>query len=106
MPTVKIDADNFDSGVLQSETPVVVDFWAEWCGPCKAIAPSLEEISDEMGDKVKIAKVNMDDNPDLAVKFGVRSIPTLLMFKNGEPVSIKVGAAPKKSLSDWIASEI
>ena len=106
MPTVKIDSDNFESDVLKSDTPVVVDFWAEWCGPCKAIAPSLEEISDEMGDKVKIAKVNMDDNPDLAAQFGVRSIPTLLMFKGGEPVDIKVGAAPKNQLSDWISNEI
>ena len=106
MPTVKIDSANFDADVLNSNTPVVVDFWAEWCGPCKAIAPSLEEISDEMGEKVKIAKVNMDENPDLAAKFGVRSIPTLLMFKGGEPVAIQVGAAPKQKLSDWISGEI
>ena len=105
MATVKVDTDNFDSDVLKSDTPVVVDFWAEWCGPCKAIAPSLEEISDEMGDKVKIAKVNMDENPELAAQYGVRSIPTLLMFKGGEPVAIQVGAAPKAKLSDWISSE-
>ena len=106
MPTVKIDNDNFQDDVLNSETPVVVDFWAEWCGPCKMIAPSLEEISNEMGDKVKIAKVNMDENPELAAQFGVRSIPTLLLFKGGEPVAIQVGAAPKNKLSDWIAKEI
>ena len=106
MATQKVDNDNFESDVLGSDVPVVVDFWAEWCGPCKAIGPSLEEISDEMGDKVKIAKVNMDDNPDLAAQFGVRSIPTLLMFKGGEPVGIKVGAAPKNQLSDWISNEI
>ena len=98
MATVKIDNGNFESDVLNSETPVVVDFWAEWCGPCKMIAPSLEEISNEMGDKVKIAKVNMDENPELAAKYGVRSIPTLLMFKGGEPVAIQVGAAPKKQI--------
>ena len=106
MPTIKIDTDNFESDVLKSSEPVVVDFWAEWCGPCKMIAPSLEEISNEMGDKVKIAKVNMDDNPDLAARYGVRSIPTLLMFKDGEPVSIQVGAAPKSRLSDWISGEL
>ena len=106
MATVKIDTGNFDSDVLNSDTPVVVDFWAEWCGPCKMIAPSLEEISDEMGDQVKIAKVNMYENPELAAKYGVRSIPTLLMFKDGEPVAIQVGAAPKNKLSDWISGEI
>ena len=106
MATVKIDTGNFDSDVLDSDTPVVVDFWAEWCGPCKMIAHSLEEIATEMGDKVKIAKVNMDENPDLATKYGIRSIPTLLMFKDGEPVAIKVGAAPKNKLSDWISGEI
>ncbi len=106
MATVKIDTSNFDSDVLNSDTPVVVDFWAEWCGPCKAIGPSLEEISDEMAGKVTIAKVNMDENPELASKYGVRSIPTLLMFKGGEPVAIQVGAAPKNKLSDWISSEV
>ncbi len=106
MPTVKIDADNFNSDVLNADKPVVVDFWAEWCGPCKMIAPSLEEISNEMGDQVTIAKVNMDENPDLAAQFGVRSIPTLLMFKGGEPVAIQVGAAPKAKLSDWISSSM
>ena len=106
MATLAVTDDTFDAEVKQSDVPVVVDFWAEWCGPCKMIAPSLEEISDEMGDKVKIAKVNMDENPDLAAQFGVRSIPTLLMFKDGEPVAIKVGAAPKNTLSDWISGEI
>ena len=106
MATVKIDTSNFESDVLKSDTPVVVDFWAEWCGPCKMIAPSLEEISDEMGDKVKIAKVNMDENPELASQYGVRSIPTLLMFKGGEPVAIQVGAAPKEKLSSWISGEV
>lgn len=106
MPTVKIDSANFESDVLNADKPVVVDFWAEWCTPCKSIAPSLEEISEEMSDDVKIAKVNLDENPDLAAQFGVRSIPTLLMFKGGEPVAIQVGAAPKNKLSDWIKSEI
>ena len=106
MATVKIDTGNFDADVLNSDTPVVVDFWAEWCGPCKMIAPSLEEIANEMDGQVKIAKVNMDENPDLAAKYGIRSIPTLLMFKGGEPVAIQVGAAPKNKLADWISNEI
>lgn len=106
MGTVTIDNSNFESEVLNSDTPVVVDFWAEWCGPCKMIAPSLEEISNEMGDKVKIAKVDMDSNPDLAAKYGVRSIPTLLMFKGGEPTAIQVGAVPKAQLSSWISKEV
>ena len=102
MATHKVDVDNFQSDVLGSDLPVVVDFWAEWCGPCKAIGPSLEEISDEMGDKVKIAKVNIDENPDIAAQYGVRSIPTLVMFKGGEAASIQVGAKPKNALVDWI----
>ena len=106
MPTLNISTDNFEEDVLKSATPVVVDFWAEWCGPCKMIAPSLEEIADEMGEKVKIAKVNMDENPDLAAQYGVRSIPTLLMFKSGEPVAVQVGAAPKNKLVTWISSEL
>uniref|UniRef100_UPI0025EBA8A5 thioredoxin n=1 Tax=uncultured Bartonella sp. TaxID=104108 RepID=UPI0025EBA8A5 len=88
--------------VLKSAEPVVVDFWAEWCGPCKMIAPSLEEIATELQGKVKVAKINIDENPELAMQFGVRSIPTLLLFNNGEIVSNMVGAAPKSRLSDWI----
>ncbi len=106
MSTIETNSANFDAEVLQSAEPVVVDFWAEWCGPCKMIGPSLEEISDEMSGTVKIAKLNIDDNPDIAAKYGVRSIPTLLMFKGGEPVSIQVGAAPKSKLNDWISGEI
>ncbi|WP_193174292.1 thioredoxin [Oricola nitratireducens] len=104
MATVKIDGSNFQSDVLGSSEPVVVDFWAEWCGPCKMIAPALEEISTEMEGKVKIAKVNVDENQDLAVQFGVRSIPMLLMFKNGEIADQMIGAAPKARLMDWIKS--
>ncbi|MEL7428467.1 MAG: thioredoxin [Pseudomonadota bacterium] len=102
MATQKIDSTNFQSDVLGSDVPVVVDFWAEWCGPCKMIGPSLEEISDEMGDKVKITKVNIDENPEIAAQYGVRSIPTLVMFKNGEPASMQVGAKPKTALVEWI----
>jgi thioredoxin 1 len=103
MATVKVDKNNFQSEVLQSSEPVVVDFWAEWCGPCKMIAPALEEISTEMQGKVKIAKLNIDENQELAIQFGVRSIPTLLMFKDGELASNMVGAVPKSKLSAWIS---
>jgi thioredoxin 1 len=83
---------------------VLVDFWAEWCGPCKQIAPALEEISGEMGDKLIIGKVNIDDNPMTPSKYGVRGIPTLILFKNGQPAAMKVGALPKNKLMDWIQS--
>lgn len=104
MATVKVDANNFQNEVLNSAEPVVVDFWAEWCGPCKMIAPALEEISSELNGKVKIAKLNIDENPDLAAQYGVRSIPTLALFKNGQVADIKVGAAPKTALNVWISS--
>jgi thioredoxin 1 len=106
MATVKVDKNNFDADVLQSNEPVVVDFWAEWCGPCKMIAPALEEIAQELGGKVKIAKLNIDENPELAAQFGVRSIPTLMMFKAGEVADMKVGAAPKTALSSWINGNV
>ncbi len=102
MATVKVDSANFKSEVLDSTIPVVVDLWAEWCGPCKMIGPSLEELSTEYAGKVKIVKLNIDENPDLGAQLGVRSIPTLLMFKNGERADMKVGAAPKTVLSSWI----
>ena len=104
MATVKVDTSNFQSEVLDAAEPVIVDFWAEWCGPCKMIAPSLEEISTELAGKVKVVKLNIDENPELAAQFGVRSIPTLAMFKGGEVADIKVGAAPKTALSAWISS--
>ncbi|APO72890.1 thioredoxin protein [Rhizobium etli 8C-3] len=104
MATVKVDINNFRSEVLESAEPVVVDFWAEWCGPCKMIAPSLEEIATELAGKVKVAKLNIDENPELAAQFGVRSIPTLAIFKAGEVADIKVGAAPKTALSSWISN--
>ncbi|MDB5555835.1 MAG: Thioredoxin [Rhizobium sp.] len=103
MATVKVDNNNFQSEVLNASEPVVVDFWAEWCGPCKMIGPALEEISNEMSGKVKVVKLNIDDNPELAAQFGVRSIPTLAIFKGGKVADIKVGAAPKTALSAWIA---
>ncbi|MCY6383124.1 thioredoxin [Hoeflea prorocentri] len=106
MATVKVDTSNFQSEVLEAAEPVVVDFWAEWCGPCKMIAPSLEEISTEMAGKVKVAKINIDENPDIAAQYGVRSIPTLAMFKGGEVADIKVGASPKSALSNWISGSV
>lgn len=106
MSTLKIDNSNFQSDVLQASEPVVVDFWAEWCGPCKMIAPALEEIATELNGKVKIAKVNIDENPELAAQYGVRSIPTLMIFKAGEVADIKVGAAPKTALSSWIGGAV
>jgi thioredoxin 1 len=104
MATVKVDASNFQKEVLNSAEPVVVDFWAEWCGPCKMIAPSLEEIATELAGKVKVVKLNIDENPELAAQYGVRSIPTLAVFKAGEVADIKVGAAPKTALSSWISN--
>jgi thioredoxin 1 len=94
----------FEQDVVKSAQPVLLDFWAEWCGPCKMIGPSLEEISNELAGKVKVVKLNIDENPELAAQFGVRSIPTLAMFKGGEVADIKVGAAPKTALSAWISS--
>jgi thioredoxin 1 len=106
MSTQKVTDSSFEADVLQSAEPVVVDFWAEWCGPCKMIGPSLEAISSEMEGKVKIAKLNVDENPKIAGQFGVRSIPTLLLFKNGQPAAQKVGAAPKGELVKWINNSI
>jgi thioredoxin 1 len=106
MATVKVDNSNFQAHVLDAKEPVVVDFWAEWCGPCKMIGPSLEEIATELGGKVKVAKLNIDENPELAAQFGVRSIPTLMIFKGGEVADIKVGAAPKTALSHWIGGAV
>jgi len=106
MATVKVDNSNFRTDVLEAKEPVVVDFWAEWCGPCKMIGPSLEEIATELSGRVKVAKLNIDENPELAAQFGVRSIPTLMIFKGGEVADIKVGAAPKTALSHWIGGAV
>jgi thioredoxin 1 len=104
--TAKVTDSSFESDVLKSAEPVVVDFWAEWCGPCRMIAPALEEISKEMQGKVKVMKLNVDENPATAAKFGIRSIPTLMIFKDGKLAAQKVGADSKAGLSKWISGTV
>jgi len=97
---------SFETEVLKSEKPVIVDFWAEWCGPCRNILPALDEIASDLQGRVKVAKLNVDENPDVTHKYGVRSIPTLMIFKNGQSVAKKVGAGPKSELSSWIHASV
>ncbi|MEN9754914.1 MAG: hypothetical protein RLZ07_1296 [Pseudomonadota bacterium] len=104
--TAHVTDQSFEADVLNSTDPVVVDFWAEWCGPCRMIAPALEEISNEMAGKVKIVKLNVDENPRVAAQFGIRSIPTLMIFKGGQLAAQKVGAASKGDLSKWISASV
>ena len=106
MATKTVTDASFQAHVLDSETPVLVDFWAEWCGPCKMIAPALEEIAGALGDKVDIVKLNIDENPDTPGKYGVRGIPTMLLFKGGEAVAQKVGAAPRSQIQQWLEGQI
>jgi len=106
MATVAVTDATFDAEVKNASVPVVVDFWAPWCGPCKQIGPALEELSDEMGEKVKIVKVDVDNNPNTAAALGIRGIPALFIFKDGEVVSNKTGAAPKAALEKWITDAI
>jgi thioredoxin 1 len=104
--TIKVTDATFQKDVLGSDTPVVVDFWAEWCGPCRMIAPHLESIAMELGGKVKIAKVNVDENPEISSQVGIRSIPTLMIYKGGKHVNTKVGAGSRGDLQKWIESSI
>jgi len=106
MAPIAVSDDTFESEVLNASEPVVVDFWAEWCGPCRMIAPALEEIAVSLGEKVKIVKLNVDENPATAGKYGIMSIPTLMLFKNGELASRQVGAAPKQKLEQWITTAV
>ncbi len=106
MPTKTVTDASFHQDVISASGPVLVDFWAEWCGPCRMIAPALEEISSEMGEKVTVAKLNIDDNPDAPSRYGVRGIPTMILFKDGQPAATKVGAAPKSALQSWLQGQL
>jgi thioredoxin 1 len=106
MSSIAVNDTQFDSEVLKSDLPVVVDFWAEWCGPCKVLSPVVDELATEMQGKVKIVKVNIDEAPEAPTKYGVRGIPTLMIFKNGQVVDTRVGGMPKSQLSEWIEGAV
>jgi thioredoxin 1 len=106
MSVLPINESSFESEVVNSDLPVLIDFWAEWCGPCKEISPLLDEISNEMKNKIKIVKINIDENPNIPSQYGVQSIPTLIIFKKGEPVATKVGGSIKTDLISWINDSI
>jgi thioredoxin 1 len=106
MPSIHVSDDSFEADVLQAEGPVLVDFWAEWCGPCKQIGPTLEELSDDKSGALTVAKINIDDNPMTPSKYGVRGIPTMMLFKGGQVASMKVGSLPKSQIYDWVESNL
>lgn len=103
---LKVTDASFQNDVLNSKKPVVVDFWAEWCGPCKMIAPALDELSSELGEKITVVKINIDENPGIPTKYGVRGVPTLMIFSQGQVAATKVGALPKSKIKEWIESSI
>jgi thioredoxin 1 len=103
MATVTVTDESFEADVLKSASPVLVDFWAEWCGPCKQIAPALDQISEELSGRVTIAKVNIEDSPSTPGRYGVRGIPTMMLFKDGQMTSMKVGAMPKAKILEWLS---
>ena len=103
MTTMPVSDSSFDEDVLKAEGPVLVDFWAEWCGPCKQIAPALEQISEELADHVTVAKLNIEDSPTTPSRYGVRGIPTMMLFKGGQMASMKVGAMPKNKILEWLS---
>ncbi|PZP55073.1 MAG: thioredoxin [Micavibrio aeruginosavorus] len=104
--SVAVTDQSFESEVLQADGPVVVDFWAEWCGPCKVMSPLVDQLADELGEKVKVVKINIDENPNAPTKYGVRGIPTFMVFKGGQLVDTKVGSMSKTQLSDWVNSSV
>ena len=104
MTTKSVTDTSFDSDVVNANGPVLVDFWAEWCGPCRMIAPALEDLAGEMGDRLVVAKINIDENPQTPTKYGVRGIPTLMVFKGGQVAGTKIGAVSKNALQDWVES--
>lgn len=106
MSITHVTDTEFEEKVLKADGPVLVDFWADWCGPCKAIAPALEEIAGEMGDSLSVAKVDVDSNPSTPAKYGIRGIPTLILFKDGEVADTKVGALPKAKLAEWLRGAV
>ena len=106
MATQKITDNSFDDVVLKSPKPVLVDFWAEWCGPCRALGPKLEELSNELGEKVSIVKLNVDENPNVAAKFGIRSIPTMILFKGGQTVETLMGNQPKEAIAETLSRHV
>jgi thioredoxin 1 len=106
MSTKPVSDTSFETDVLKASGPVLVDYWAEWCGPCKMIGPALEEISNELGQKISIVKLNIDDNPLTPAKYGVRGIPTLMLFKDGQVAATKIGALPKGALSAWVENNL
>jgi thioredoxin 1 len=103
MSTVQVTDQSFEKDVLQADRPVLVDFWAEWCGPCKQIAPALEQIAAELGEKVTVAKLNIEESPTTPSRYGVRGIPTMMLFKDGQMTAMKVGAMPKQKILEWLS---